>query len=112
MIENISEFHLLKLNEQPVENEFSVNLMNNVITKYGETLLVYDIKRKVNFFANKQLNAYLLKVIESNNLLEDKEFYYKNIEFLPIIKFKIKSSTKKDNGMKIVELQFIKDINI
>ena len=63
--------------------------MNKVITKYGETLLVYDIKRKVKLFANKQLNAYLLKLIESNNLLEDKKFYYKNTEFSPISKFKI-----------------------
>ena len=83
--------------------------MNKVITKYGETLLVYDIKRKVKFFANKKLNAYLMKVIESNNLLDDKKFYYKNIEFSPLIKFKIKSSTKKDNGMKIVELEFVEE---
>ena len=53
MVEKYFECNLVKLNEQPVDEIFYVDLMTKMITKYGENLLLYDKSHNVKFFANK-----------------------------------------------------------
>ena len=113
MVEKYFECNLVKLNEQPVDEIFYVDLMTKMITKYGENLLLYDKSHNVKFFANKQLQAYLLKVIESENVVEvtvsNKKFYFKDICLSSIIKFKIKSIKMNNKGLNTAEIEFIKD---
>ena len=95
------------LRETPVGKSLYVNLIKPIKTKYGESLILYDLKHRVSFFSNSLLYSYLSKTL--SDLKNSDGIYYKDDKMTTILNFKVKSVDKNKNGQLQVGLSFIKN---
>ena len=106
-IEKLFECNDIKLSEQKINKSFEVSIILKLENKnYGTQMIIYDNKNQRKYYSNSLLKSYLSKCLDSLQHIDN--FYFKDNELNPILKFKI-SGFKESNGKKQVLLDFIKN---
>ena len=66
----INNANEIKLKLQQLTKQLAVNFFKTVKTKYGDTYLCYNTKYNKTYYSNKQLYAYLSKMLSDLKLLQ------------------------------------------
>ena len=98
---------MIVLSEQNGGKVIEINLIKQIITKFGPNLVLYNKKYNKSFYSNSLLKAYLTKAMTS--LKTSNQYYYKDDDISSILKFRIQSITTDKRGCKQIQLTFIKE---